>query len=352
MQTKPLRHVFALLSIFAISMVATASDFKAGLRNLSVPYYGSQIEVQLWFPTTAKETVQNFGPYAPSVALGASLAEAQGGVAARGRFPLVLVSHGTGGNGMLHHLQAEALARAGFVVVSFTHPGDNFQDRSLIADKRYFVERPRQLSRVLDAVLASPEWGDQVDARRIGVIGHSAGGYTVAALMGAVPDITRLMAHCQTVADYPGCALRDPGMYVTPSNKVPFKLPDSVSAEGSVSDKRVRAVVMLAPLGMVIQQGSLKSTRADVLLIGAEHDEVLPTPYHFDVMRAELPQSGKVAARIALGAGHMSFTTVVRPEWKDRLGPVAMDPPGFDRAALNAALSQELVAFFQQALAP
>lgn len=351
MLKKPLQFAFALL-IFATNMVAVASDFTAGLRNFNVPYHGTQIEALLWYPATANESVQNFGPYAPSVALGAPLAQANGGAAAQGRFPLVLVSHGTGANGMLHHLQAEALARAGFMVVSFTHPGDNFQDRSLIADKRYFVERPRQLSLVLDAVLASPEWGDQVDVRRIGVMGHSAGGYTVAALVGAVPDVARLMTHCQAVADYPGCALRDPGMYVTSSNKLPFKLPDSVSADGDVGDKRVRAVVMLAPLGMVIQQGSLKSTRASVLLIGAEHDDVLPTAYHFDVVRAELPQSDKVVARIAPGAGHMSFTTVVRPEWKDRLGPVAADPPGFDRADLQAVLSQELVAFFQQALAP
>ena len=44
------------------------------------------------------------------------------------------------------------------------------------------MQCPRQVSWVLDAVLADPRWAALVDARRIAVVGHSAGGYTVLAL--------------------------------------------------------------------------------------------------------------------------------------------------------------------------
>lgn len=337
----------------ACSVVASAADFNVGLRNLNVPYHGSSIETSVWYPTAASESVQNFGPYAPKVAVDAPVAEAKGGASAQGKFPIVLVSHGTGGSAMGHYLQAEALARAGFVVVSLTHPGDNFQDRSLVPDKRYLFERPRQVSAVLDALLASTDWKDRVDAGRVGAYGHSAGGYAVAALIGGIPDLTRLAVHCQSVKDDPSCDLRDPSQFVVPSNKVPLTLPDSVLAAGDVSDKRVRAAVMVAPWGAPVQSGSLKNTMASVKLIGAEFDQILPAKYHFEYLRSELPQgSDKVTSRIAAGAGHLSFVAPVPPEWKARMGVVAVDPPGFDRAALHQTLSPEVVAFFEKALKP
>ena len=70
--------------------------------------------------------------------------------------------------------------------------------------ERYFDERPRQASRVIDAILADPAWKGQIttDSRgpRVGALGHSAGGYTVLALAGARPDLPRLRQHCQAEA--------------------------------------------------------------------------------------------------------------------------------------------------------
>lgn len=70
--------------------------------------------------------------------------------------------------------------------------------------ERYFDERPRQASRVIDAILADPAWKDRIasDSRgpRVGALGHSAGGYTVLALAGARPDLSRTRKHCQAEA--------------------------------------------------------------------------------------------------------------------------------------------------------
>ena len=350
---------------------AAAAEFSVGLRSLPVPYHGGVIDTSVWYPTLATASKRDFGPFAPTVAVGAQLAEAEAGPgngasngagkgvgdrvgkATPGRLPVVLISHGTGGTAMNHFLQAEALARAGFVVVSLVHPGDNFQDRSLIADPRYLFERPRQASAVLDALLASPDWKDKVDAARIGAFGHSAGGYTVAALIGGVPDLPRLLAHCQSVTDDPSCALRDPQQFVAPSARKPLVLPDTVLAQGDVRDPRVRAAVITAPFAAALQPGSMQATTASVRLLGAQFDEVLPSRYHYDYLLRELPQGRPdVSARVMAGAGHMSFIVPVQPAWKERMGPVAVDPAGFDRAALHAALSEEVVTFFQQALRP
>src|SRR5262249_47349060 len=116
---------------------------------------------------------------------------------------LIVVSHGTGGAEQVHSSLAEALARAGYLVAALRHPGDNWQDRSLWQKPpgAYFIERPRQVSRVIDALLADAEWKDRIaaDSRgpRIGVLGHSAGGYTVVALAGGQVDLSRITNHCR-----------------------------------------------------------------------------------------------------------------------------------------------------------
>ena len=72
---------------------------------------------------------------------------------------------------------ADVLGLEDFLVPSPSEIADIFwQDRSLISSGRYFSERPLQLSRVLDALLASPEWGARIPTERIGAVGHSAGG--------------------------------------------------------------------------------------------------------------------------------------------------------------------------------
>jgi len=57
--------------------------------------------------------------------------------------PLIVISHGNGGDFRSHHDTAAALAKAGFVVAALTHTGDNWRDQSRATD---IVGRTRQLS--------------------------------------------------------------------------------------------------------------------------------------------------------------------------------------------------------------
>lgn len=356
------RRVLSLVSaLFPLSICAQTPEprpaatarYSAGLRNLKVPYYDlPPIEANVWFPTTAPEVTQSFGPFAPRVALRAALAQPDAQLHPGGRFPLVLISHGTGANSLAHHTLAEALARAGFVAVSFTHPGDNHLDRSLVTDRRYFFERPRQIRHVLDAVLRHEDWAGVLDDQRIGALGHSAGGYSVAALVGAEPDLERLRAHCQQATDDPSCALQDPRRFVQSPRQSPLALPETVTASGSLLDNRIRAALLMAPFAAGIRGGSLAQSSATIRVLGAEHDEVLPHRYHFDYISAELAGAAHFAgAERAMGAGHMSFIVPFVPQWRSRMGEVAFDPPGFDRVAFHERLSADVVAYFQQALA-
>jgi predicted dienelactone hydrolase len=108
------------------------------------------------------------------------------------KYPLVMLSHGTVGLNLTHHEIAAATARAGFIVVALTHLGDNYRDRSMVGKLDYLTERPRQVSRTLDAFLADTRWGPLVDVNQIAFIGHSAGGFTGLALLGATPSFLSL----------------------------------------------------------------------------------------------------------------------------------------------------------------
>ncbi len=327
--------VVALAAVFSVQ----AQAFQSGFRTLKLPYYDGYIDVALWYPSAAAEADKSFGAYRMQVATGAP--------AAPGKFPLVVISHGTGGSSFGHNRFALALARAGFVVAAPEHPGDNYRDRSLVADARYGYERPRQVSRVIDFLLAEPEWKDRIDRDRVGAIGHSAGGYTVAALIGGVPDWSRLRVHCETVKDDPACVFRDPKLGVAPGDPAPLVLPTSVAASGSVADPRIHAAVLLAPLGVPFVPGSFKESKATVLLIGAEFDEALARQYHYGYLRQQLPSA---TARLAPGAGHYSFISLPVAEFRAAFGPAAKDPSGFDRETLQAQLSAEIVEFFSKTL--
>ncbi len=101
-----------------------------------------------------------------------------------GRRPLIVISHGAGGDYRSHRDTAEALARAGFVVVAPTHTGDNWRDQSRATD---VVDRTRQLSVLIDYMLGQWDAKAGVDPGRIGAFGFSSGGFTVLAAAGGDP---------------------------------------------------------------------------------------------------------------------------------------------------------------------
>ena len=341
-------RLFTLLAlVFVLSQGRAAGSSEprsAGLKTWSTPYHQTHIEAAIWFPTTAPEARLEAGPFSHRVAADAK-PEA-------GRHPLILISHGTGGMRLNGHAFATALARAGFIAVGITHPGDNFQDRSLVEDKRYFFERPRQVSQVLTALLADPFWRDLIDETRIGALGHSAGGYTVAALVGGTPDFDRIAGHCSAVGDDPSCAYKDASFGVMTPGGAPLSLPRSVSAQGEVADPRIRAGVMLAPLGVAIAPDSLGDCRVPLLLIGAEDDEVLARKYHFDHLQAQMCKSSPATrAWMEPAAGHFSFIGPIATEWRDRLGVIGADRPGFDRERFLTDLAARVSMWFAAALA-
>jgi predicted dienelactone hydrolase len=327
-----------------LAAAAPALATQAGWRPITVPGSASApepIPVFLYYPTQAVERSIAMGPYVAHVA-----PQAAPDSTFRG---FIVISHGKGGSELNHGSLAEALARHGYLVAALRHPGDNWLDHSLFEQGPtvYFNERPRQVSRVLDAILGDPQWNDRIakDARgpRVGALGHSAGGYTVLALAGGRFDRGRLAAHCDAHR------LDDPIFCTKPkANSSP--IPASATTDGSPrSDPRVRAVVALAPVGAVFDASSLKGITVPVAIYAAANDRWLVPRFHAEWVAAQMPSA---TLHVVPNAWHFAFMDPPGESMPSEDGDVRADPPGFDRQAFLRELQRDVPAFFDAALAP
>jgi predicted dienelactone hydrolase len=327
----------AALSVLLAAGPALATE--AGLRRFDAPAQNSSqepIHVVLFYPTQDSAKSIPMGPFTPTVAInGKPDATVKG---------LILLSHGTGGSELGHSSLAEALAKNGYLVAAIRHPGDNWQDQSLLSvpGGYYFSERPRQASRVIDAILSDPEWTRRiaVDAHgpRIGAVGHSAGGYTVLALAGGTPDLMRIVSHCRTSSDDPVfCSM---GRQVTNSGA------EKSSFEG-LRDTRVRAVAALAPAGVEFSAQSLATISIPATIYAGDKDTFLVPRYHAEWVRQNVVKADYHAIH---NAGHYAFMDTPGMPIPSADGDVGANPKGFDRAAFLKQLATALNQFFDRAL--
>jgi predicted dienelactone hydrolase len=329
----------------ALGAALSAPSFAAevGWRSFTVSSGADEpgpTTVALWYPTSATARTTPMGPFEVRAAIGAPPEARNVG--------LVLVSHGTGGSELGHARLAEALARRGWMVAALRHPRDNWQDASLIAGPsgRYFETRPRQASRVLDALLADPAIGPRIatDARgpRIAALGHSAGGYTVLALAGARPDPARIAEHCRTRR------AEDPIFCSTGRNAPDTSANQSPTvAAPDLADRRVRAAVALAPVGVVLDEDSLARIRVPVAVHVPDLDRWLVPRFHGRRVAAAIP--GAVLEPVP-NAWHFAFLDTPSMAIPSPDGDLGADPPGFDRAAYIAALGPRIADFLEAAM--
>jgi len=143
-------HRLSLVFCGLLLTAAQAMAAQAGWRQITLPATtadAAPIVAALYYPTQAPARTIAMGPFTVNVAMQAAPEARVKG--------LIVLSHGTGGSELAHSSLAEALAQQGYLVAALRHPGDNWQDRSLRQGslERYATERPRQASRVIDALL-------------------------------------------------------------------------------------------------------------------------------------------------------------------------------------------------------
>lgn len=241
----------------------------------------------------------------------------------------VLLSHGTGGAGEDLDWLAQPLNDAGLLVASVDHHGNSYQDEYLVEGFTLVSERPRDMSFLLDHLVATYN----VDLDRVGGAGFSLGGYTVAALLGAQVDarvVAALFAGhvpAPAVPEFPDMIAALRSSY---SDAQLAGLAESTALP--VADPRVRAGVLLAPgIGELLTRDSLARIDAPVLIRWGDQDDITPPAGNAQLYAAALPRSQ--ARSVGSDVGHYVFLG-------DR-----EDPTG-----VRDAVARDVVAFFDENL--
>lgn len=335
-----------LLCIVATADAAPPSNVGYRTIDLRDALTGESFPVALWYPSAA--------PSAPIFVTGSlslcrlpaivcrqiafEMPVAQNASVATGAFGLIVISHGAGGMGVLHRDLAMALASQGYVVVAPTHPPGKGDDITGVA---VWVGRPRQVSRVIDAVLEDKALGPHIDRERIGVVGHSNGGYTALAVAGAQPSADADAAHCR---EHP-----DDARFCGVGRAAARKVAHEVGPLPGLRDPRVRSIVLMAPNVVRFTDDALEKVSVPVLVYAAEKDDLTLARYHAERLVTLVPH---VKCILVKGAGHFSFLASFPTALRIFAGDGARDPDGFDREAFHEQMNREIVAFFNGTLRP
>jgi predicted dienelactone hydrolase len=174
-----------------------------GVRTLHLQRGPRPLPVEVWYPATDEHAGRDVDPTTRDTfevlpGLPPGWQDAVRDATPRpGRHPLIAFSHGYGGHRRQSTFLCTHLASRGHVVAAVDHTGNTILDvmqavltlqtggqvpasQSVLAE--YIAVRPADVSFMLDRVLA--DLGGLVDAERIGMTGHSFGGWTTLATTG------------------------------------------------------------------------------------------------------------------------------------------------------------------------
>jgi predicted dienelactone hydrolase len=322
------------------------------------------LETAVWYPAstaaaaaapTADAQPKNTIFETPTVLRDAPLADANG------KYPLILISHGTGGCAGALLWMGHYLASHGYLVAAVNHHGNTCAEAK--PDPRGYLlwwERPRDLKVALDRLLADPAFGPHIDTRRIGALGFSLGGYTVITAAGARIDRTRYLRFCASPARDFTCGPQDeypeaPKLFQQLEKDDPV-VQDALKHSGdSYRDPRIRAVFAMAP---VFAMGFAAKDVADIhipveIVVGAA-DKVAP-PATNGERYASLIHGARLVV-IPGKVGHYDFVPTCTAEAKKmaaqmNIERLCYDDPSVDRHAVQDEARSLALEFFNRNLA-
>jgi predicted dienelactone hydrolase len=314
-----MRHLAVCLAIVAMLMVAHVHAVDT--EQVLAPTPGEPpLALRIWYPDAAKQGE---------------------------RLPLIVISHGAGGDSGGHEDTARALAEAGFVVVALAHTGDNYRDLSAVRQGRHLAVRPQQVARSIDYMLAEWRGHGQLDSARIGIFGFSSGGFTALVLAGGQPDLSRVAPHCQQQPAAWDCG------YLA-RNGISLQSIQSPNI-GAGGDPRIKVAVVAAPaVAYSFEPQGLAQVRIPIQLWGAQHDEIIGDGAA--IVRRLLPAEPEYHQ--VDNAGHFSFIFPCNAAMKVIIGVMSLfgtericsDPEGFDREQFHVRFNADVVRFFQSNL--
>jgi predicted dienelactone hydrolase len=299
------------------------------------PVRGRPIVTEIWYPVDWDIPAQ------PSTGFWMRCDEARDAPLSqrRSKYPLIMMSHGSGADRYTISWLAEVLAANGYIVAAMDHYGNTWNNKI----PEYYArpwERPLDVSFTLDQLLESSQFKDHIDPNKIGFAGYSLGGATGIWIAGAETgnlDLEYIKSNC----------LKEVGEIV-PMNII--EKIDFSQASGSFLDKRISAMVLMAPaLGWLFSENSLEKIDIPAFIFATEKDLVVPFENNAKIFAQKI---ARASLKIFQGeANHYVFLSRATSVGKRFLdSKYCIDPLTIDRKEIHDVVAKNSVIFFNDHL--
>jgi predicted dienelactone hydrolase len=274
-------------------------------------------------------------------------------VPADGRFPLIALSHGTGGSAEIMAWLARGLAARGYIVAGVNHPGNNALDPPYTPEGfLVWWERARDLTVVIDNLLGDDEFGRRIDPARIGAAGFSLGGYTMIEIAGGRTDPRLFLAFCRSpVAE--GCV--DPPEFPSLFARWTELMASDLAFQRTISqasqsyhDPRVRAAFAIAPaLGPAFIPESLRSITTPVAIVVGAEDRLAPVRSNARMFANVIPGA---TLTVLPDVGHYTFLAVCTDAGRKAQPQLCNADSRVDRGTIHQRIVDTAADFFDRTL--
>ncbi len=331
-----------LVGFWLLFANAAYSAEAIGFRQVELGQGGARpLSVSLWYPVEGGVSTETVGENRAFV----GVQVVRDGTPDTTTRPLVVLSHGYGGSWRNLNWLAGELVGQGYIVAAPDHPGTTVFNKDP-AHASMLWERPRDLSRVIDAVMENPGWAGTVVPGRIAAVGHSLGGWAVIALAGARFDPARFVKHCLNNSSLWACWFQEELGLASPA------------LGGAMGDSRVGAFVSL-DLGLArgFSPESLAAITKPTLVIAAGIDiGGMPASLESHYITEHLPKDRVTSIEI-VGAMHFSFMQLCKPgaatlleEEKPGDGIVCKDGDNRTRDDIHRQVADLVINFLAKAI--
>lgn len=259
-------------------------------------------------------------------------------------YPVIVISHGLADNRNGFVYLAQHLASHGFVVAALDHPVANskqFQQflAGIASPPRptELIDRPLDVKYLLDELQRLSEtdsrFKDKLNLQQVGVIGHSLGGYTALALAGGTFDFAKIRQEC------------NPNRSLNISTFLQCRALDLKPDNYSVKDDRIKAIMVMNPLGSVVfGQTGMSTIPVPVMMVAGSQDIFTPAVPEQIRPFTNLPNKDKYLAVIENGTHFSAQSDLPNGE---NVIPVPQGLLGPERKNVHTYMNALGVAFFQ-----
>lgn len=322
-----------LLLMTGAASAAQAPAIGASQLTIADSRSGRPFNVTIWYPTTDRGTPTILGE-SPIFTGSAAQIDAS---PATGKFPLIVLSHGSGSSVKAMSWLANALVRKGFFVAGPDHPGTTSGD-STPANTPKIWQRTADISALIDHLTHARQWNSVLNVDKIGMVGFSLGGTTAMELAGARARLEDYASFCDHYRQWDCNWFRGGVGYVNGERVAvePFDLRsvDKVRFEQSNLEPRLKSAVFVDPgLAQAYDQASLGEIAIPTHYVNLGSQGEIPLPVIADRLAAATPNASYTTVA---GANHFSFLPVCKPGAASVLKQVGEFDPICDEAGQRA----------------